>query len=196
MFIEETRGSDVDLGIDDGRLSIWHDPFSEMPNKTQCSPRKSIPCNIRTDSTDMIVNSLHEDVIKWKHFPRYWPFVLGIHRSPVNSPHKGQWPGALMFSLICARINGRVNNGEVGDLKCHRAHYDVIVMRRSGRFGIGKHNKLMLLIPPGSIKNCFFYWNEWHLRALINYHLHSKMCDKSINHPQNLTATDVEFWNG
>ena len=40
----------------------------------------------------------HDDVIKWKHFPRYWPFVRGIHRSPVNSPHKGQWPGALMFS--------------------------------------------------------------------------------------------------
>ena len=33
----------------------------------------------------------HDDVNKWKHFPRYWPFVRGIHRSPVNSPHKGQW---------------------------------------------------------------------------------------------------------
>ena len=37
-----------------------------------------------------------------------WPFVRGIHRSPVNSPHKGQWRGALMFSLICAGINGWV----------------------------------------------------------------------------------------
>ena len=44
----------------------------------------------------------HDDVIEWKHFPRYWPFVRGIHRSPVNSPHKGQWRGALMFSLIGA----------------------------------------------------------------------------------------------
>ena len=44
----------------------------------------------------------HDDVIKWKHFPRYWTFVRGIHRSPVNSPHKGQWCGALMFSYICA----------------------------------------------------------------------------------------------
>ena len=44
----------------------------------------------------------HDDVIKWKHFPRYWPFVRGIHRSPVNSPHRGQWRGALVFSLICA----------------------------------------------------------------------------------------------
>ena len=41
----------------------------------------------------------HDDVIKWKLFPRYWPFVPGIHRSLVNSPHRGQWRGALMFSL-------------------------------------------------------------------------------------------------
>ena len=70
----------------------------------------------------------HDDVIKWKHFLRYWPFVRWIHRSSVNSPYKGQWRGALMFSLICARINGWVNNGEAGDLRRHRAHYDVIVM--------------------------------------------------------------------
>ena len=70
----------------------------------------------------------HDDVIKWKHIPRYWPFVRGIHRSPVNSPHKGQWRGALMFSLICARINGWANNGDAGDLRRHLAHYDVIVM--------------------------------------------------------------------
>ena len=73
-------------------------------------------------------NAMHDDVIKWKHFPRYWPFVRGIHRSPVNSPHKGQWRGALMFSLICAQINGWVNTRGAGDLRRHRAHYDVIVM--------------------------------------------------------------------
>ena len=70
----------------------------------------------------------HDDIIKWKHFPRYWPFVRGIHRSPVNSPHKGQWRGALMFSLICVWINDWVNNHETGDLRRYRAHYDVIVM--------------------------------------------------------------------
>ena len=74
------------------------------------------------------LEAYHDDVIKWKHFPRYWPFVRGIHRSPVNSPNKGQWRGALMFSLICARINGWVNNGEAGDLRRHRSHNDVIVM--------------------------------------------------------------------
>ena len=70
----------------------------------------------------------YDDIIKWKHFPRYWPFVRGIHRSPVNSPHKGQWRGALMFSLISTWINVWVNNREAGDLRRHRAHYDVIVM--------------------------------------------------------------------
>ena len=77
--------------------------------------------------------SQNDDVIKWKHFPRYWPFVRGIHRSPVNSPRKGQWRGALMFSFICAWFNAWVNNREAGDLRSNRAHYDVIVMniRRS-----------------------------------------------------------------
>ena len=72
--------------------------------------------------------SVHYDVIKWKHFPRYWPFVRGIHRSPVNSSNKGQWRRALMFSLIFTWINGWVNNLEVVNLRRHRAHYDVTVM--------------------------------------------------------------------
>ena len=70
----------------------------------------------------------HDDVIKWKYFPCYWPFVRGIHRSTVNSPHKGQWHGALTFPLTCAWINGWVNNWEAGDLGRHRAHYEVTVM--------------------------------------------------------------------
>ena len=68
-------------------------------------------------------------IIKWKHFPCYCPFVRLIHRSPVNSPHKGQWRGALIFSLICAWINGWVKNREAGDLKRHSTHYDVIEMK-------------------------------------------------------------------
>ena len=70
----------------------------------------------------------HDDIIKWKHFPRYWPFVWGIHLSPVNSLHKSQWRGSLMFSLICALINGWVNSHEAGDLRRNHAHYDVILM--------------------------------------------------------------------
>ena len=71
---------------------------------------------------------LHDDVIKWKHFPRYWPFVRGIHRCPVSSPHKGQWRRAFIFSLIWAWIDGWVNNREAGDLIRYRVHSDVTVM--------------------------------------------------------------------
>ena len=102
----------------------------------------------------------HDDVSKWKHFPRYWPFVRGIHQSPVNSPHKGQWRRALMFSLICAWINGWVNNCEAGDLRHHRAHYDVIVMKQSPAMLLSKlqtlQNLLVLVLQPmveGTMKN-------------------------------------------
>ena len=65
------------------------------------------PLHRRTFASPYIPQSFfHDGVIKWKHFPRYWPFVQEIHRTPVNSPHKGQWRGALMLSLICARTNG------------------------------------------------------------------------------------------
>ena len=66
--------------------------------------------------------SRHDDVIKWKHCPRYWHIVTG------EFPHKGQWRGALKFSMICAWRNGWVNNRYIGYLKRRRAHYDITVM--------------------------------------------------------------------
>ena len=57
-----------------------------------------------TIPTGLIIGCVDQgDDNKWKHFPRYGPFVRGIQRSSVYSPHKGQQRGALMFSLICAR---------------------------------------------------------------------------------------------
>ena len=73
----------------------------------------------------------HDDVIKWKYFLHYWPFLLGIHRSPVNSPHKGQWCGTLLFSLIRTWINSCVSNRESGDLWRHRDYHGVTVMPSS-----------------------------------------------------------------
>ena len=97
----------------------------------------------------------HDNVIKWKHFPRYWPLVRGIHRSSVNFPHKGQWRGALMFSLIFAWINGWVNNSEAGDLSVHRVHYDVIMM-----FWIFRaHHSISMLWS--------IYYNVFHSRTTL-----------------------------
>ena len=56
--------------------------------------------------------------------------MRGIHRSPVDSPHKGQWRGALMLSLICALTSGSANKRDAGDLRRHRAHNDFTVMFR------------------------------------------------------------------
>ena len=77
------------------------------------------------------IHHLHDVVINWNRLLHYWPFVRGIHWWPVNSPHKDLWRGALIFSLICARINGWVNNREAGDLRRHHTHYDVTVMCRN-----------------------------------------------------------------
>ena len=96
-----------------------------MELNSTITARHSVWC--RCNAGSMLLNA-HDDVIKWKHLPRYWPFVRGIHRSPVNSPHKGQWRGALLFSLICNWINSWIKNREAGDLRRHRAHYDIIVM--------------------------------------------------------------------
>ena len=62
----------------------------------------------------------HCDAINWKYFLCYWPFVMGIHRWPVDSPHEVQRHGTLVFSLICTWTNG--------DLRRHRAHYGVPLM--------------------------------------------------------------------
>ena len=110
----------------------------------------------------------HDGVIKWKHFPRYWPFVRGIHRSPVNSPHKGQWRGALVFSLIRAWI--WVNNNKTGDLRRRRAHY---VVMGSLVLPVTRLRKLNIFLIstmfPISLGNacrhnfCFTHHECWHL---------------------------------
>ena len=61
----------------------------------------------------------------WRHQMETFSALLAIC---AGNPHKGQWGGALMFSLICIWINGWVNNREAGDLTPHRTYYDVIVM--------------------------------------------------------------------
>ena len=80
----------------------------------------------------------------WRHqievFPRYWPFLRGIHWSPVDSPHNGQWRGALMLSLMCAWTNGSSIKRDAVDLRRHRAHDDVTVM------SVASLSTVMLLI--------------------------------------------------
>ena len=62
----------------------------------------------------------------WRHQMETFSALQAIFAG--NSPHKGQWRGTLMFSVICVWINGWINNGEAVDLRRPRAHYDVTVM--------------------------------------------------------------------
>ena len=112
----------------------------------------------------------NDDVIKRKHFPRYWPFVRGIHRSPVNSPHKGQWRGALMFSLICVWINGWVKYREAGDLRLgYRAHYDVIVMREAWK----GHSTLSCTPEYSQTSYSFLFRSITGVASTLNYECYS-----------------------
>ena len=78
------------------------------------------------DYLQIMVSNLYCTYTWWRHQMEAFSALLALCAG--NSPHKGQSRGALMFSLICVRIHGWVSNGEAGDLRRHRAHYDVIVM--------------------------------------------------------------------
>ena len=109
----------------------------------------------------------HEDFIKWKHFPRYWPFVWRIHRSLVNSLHKGQWQGAFMCYLICASINGLLNNNEAGDLRHDRDHCGVVLLFKM----ISNTDKNMLLNTFPLFKQLCLYKQSFHQDPVFISHV-------------------------
>ena len=90
----------------------------------QCRSRLKFPIMNWVD--DSIAGGQHMAFTWWRHQMETFSALLAFCAG--NSPHKDQWRGLLMFTLICARINGWVNNREAGDLRCHRANYDIIVM--------------------------------------------------------------------
>ena len=115
------------------------------------------------------VNSWSLAFAWWRHqmelFSAFLAICVGNSPVPGEFPHKGQWRGALMFTMICTWINGWVNNGEAGDLRRYRAHYDVTVMVRGIHLSKGKRAKgqwrKMFIFPfddviqgAGSIKRC------------------------------------------
>ena len=114
-----------------------------LQHKTTCQKKHSWP-----------TEKSHDDVIKWKCFLRYWPFVREIHRSPVNSPHKGQWRRTLLFSLICVWTNGWVNNRDAGDFRRNRAHYDLIIMLWCVRSRHDRFPKFVIIVL-NEVSCCF-----------------------------------------
>ena len=120
----------VSYGICETLLEGCNKSTTTTTTKWVCVPKycKHISIAYIHENMQRDMHKLLDDVIRWKRIPRYWPFVRGIHGSLLNSLHKGQRRGALMFSFVCAWTNGWVNNRNVGDLKHHRAYYDVTVI--------------------------------------------------------------------
>ena len=83
----------------------------------------------------------------------------------VNSPHKGQWRGALMFPLICVGINCWINSPEAGDLKRYCFHYDVIVMYMASLRNTGSKERLFSMFRATYFVwfNTRKLWNEQHI---------------------------------
>ena len=116
-----------------GRRNLW-----KKCTHSVCWPNNSSGQGVIRLATElfprwkMMYPLLYADVIKWKHVSRDWPLVLGIHRSAVNSPTKVS--DAKLWCVLWSApwINGCVNNREAGNLRHHRAHYDVIVMFLGG----------------------------------------------------------------
>ena len=90
-----------------------------------------------------------------------------IYRSTVNSPHKGQWCGSLIFSLKYAWIDGWVNSREAGDLRRHHAHYDVTVMLKGMKPLLTIFSVSEILLRQKSLslttQQLLCYWNDFYL---------------------------------
>ena len=93
---------------------------------------------LAADSATIMMTSSNGDIF------RVTGHLCGKFTGPGEFP--AQLRGDLMVSLICAWIHGWVNNGEAGDLKRHRAHYDVIVVIHDG--AVGKMDLDIMLLCP------------------------------------------------
>ena len=144
------------------------------------------PCLIKEWEVSNGVHSCkYDDVIKWWHFPRYWPFVWGIHRWPVKSPLKGQWRGALMFPLICAWTNSWVNNRDAGDLRHHRAHYNVTIMKHDLKCWLGADTRFLRY---GDVK-----WPSWRIELPV-YRVFVQQCVQTNNKETSKAHVTVPLW--
>ena len=171
-------------------LVLW-DPVTPIPQG--CLSGTSTINGDVMHSNAQTTQPFHDDVIKWKHFPRYWPFVRGIHRSR----HRGQWRGASMFSLICAWTNDWVNNREAGDLRRHHSHYDVNVMPWPALQPYKALINLILVVKPSSTKGA----RGILANKIVNYISYTGLCfgDDYLKDGRALLADtflldEIRFW--
>ena len=163
-------GERIDISIyekyikDSRQYKLWHGTYSWVQRrcntlhncvKSLCD--KTALFVIIRENTPFVVPWMVYTMVRrhgnalswWRHqmetFSALLALCAGNSPVPVNSPHKGQWRGALMFSLICARINDWVNNREAGDLRRHHDHHDVNVMMTGSLYGQSTYRRCISL---------------------------------------------------
>ena len=113
QFISDSKVHGANMGPIWGRqdpdgpmLAPWTLPSgkSDQYQKLLCSWCKTWR-SFYNLAINILLDYLHDDVIKWKHYPRYWPFVRGIHRWPVDCPHKASDAELWCFFFISAWTN-------------------------------------------------------------------------------------------
>ena len=116
---------------------------------------------------------IHDDVIKGKHFPRYLPYVRGIHRWIPRTKASNAELWCFLWSAP-DWIHGWVNNREACDLRRHRAHYDIIVMLTGHYWGTHMTNRHFVFLTtsqPGA----------WFNIKMSSYQYRTSHCgDKTI----------------
>ena len=132
--------------------------------------------------------------------------MWGIHRSPVNSPHKGQWRGALIFSLISVWINGwvKVNNRDAGYLRRYHAHYDVTVMSYAGPapggsrtyvFYTHMHHCVSIWTPFDLFIKSPLRWRHNVRDSVSNHQSHDCLLNRLFRNRSKLCVTGLCAWN-
>ena len=114
-----------------------------------CALRTLHVFNIGSSYYTRLPKCSQECITWWRHQMETFSALLtlcvrGINWSPVNSSHKGQWRGALVFSLICTWTNGYANNQDPSNLRRHRSDYDITLMNQLMRLLVNRvmlHNK-------------------------------------------------------
>ena len=110
---------DIQMIHDNLDYQVYVEPRNEKAKYNILKPSDSFqyPCHVfncvRIYITVMfpyeLVNIGQDDIIKWKHFSRYWPFVRGFHRSPAQRPVTRSFD---VFFDLC--LNKRLSKQSLG----------------------------------------------------------------------------------
>ena len=128
----------------------------------------------------------HYDVTQWRRLLRYRPFAMGIHRWPMDSPHKGPVAQTLMFSLMIVQTNSWIIRPVPGDLRRHCAHCDVIIMALA--HGCVESSTDTVLTKSFDIFRPSFSGFLWFRIQFVNWMTSVKMADEIL---RNLVTLQV-----